>query len=223
MSQGVKFRVYFSAMIGLLSIQVFLSAGIIFKLSLLGSAGSLSNKPVILPTEGAYFQIPIEGKPFLGPSDAPITIIEFGDYECPFCAQAAQVMRQLMDKYPGKIKFVFWDFPLENIHDYALGAALSANCANEQGRYWTMHDYFFAHQDRLDPESIQEYAASVGMEMDAFNECLETNRYQNAIQAGVDLAKSIGVQGTPTFAVNGHIVQNGSGSQWDQIINALLN
>jgi protein-disulfide isomerase len=150
------------------------------------------------------YDIPVDDDPILGSEDAPITIVEFSDYECPYCRQwHSEVYSQLIDTYGDQIRFVYRDFPLESIHANAKPAAEAANCANEQGVFWDYHDKLFSNELGLSPEAYQGYASQLGMDEEAFQECIESDRYQQEVQSDFDFAAELGIRSTPTFFING--------------------
>ncbi|MDZ7778697.1 MAG: DsbA family protein [Gemmatimonadota bacterium] len=146
----------------------------------------------------------------LGDEDAPVTIVEFGDYQCPGCGSFAtnvkpQIQLQLVDQ--GLAKFVFYDFPLVQVHPHAFLAARAARCAGEQGSYWDYHDLLFQMQPRWSGEanaigSFRDYAESVGLDEGEFNACLQSDRYADVVTANMELGAQLGVSGTPTVMVN---------------------
>lgn len=145
--------------------------------------------------------------PVFGPEDAPITIIEFSDFECPFCQRHfAQVYPQLLAEYPDQIRFVYKDFPLTSIHPNAQSAALAAQCAFEQGEFWEYHDLLFSSRLPLNVSSYQQYASELELDVETFSACIEEERYAAQVAADVDQAHSLGVQSTPTFLVNGIVI-----------------
>lgn len=155
------------------------------------------------PTYRRY-DIPTAGSYSLGPEDAPITIVEFSDYQCPFCVRwHEQVYNQLMAAYPGKIRFVYRHLPLTSIHPEAMPAAEAAMCAGEQNAYWQYHDRLFENQESLGEALYVQLATDLGLNLEAFNNCRETHKYQAQIQADMDFAVGLGVQSTPTFFING--------------------
>ncbi len=164
----------------------------------------LSSEQVTIPQNVKRYNVPIAGSPSLGPADAPITLVEFGDYQCPFCREWYQnVYARLMKDYQGKIHFVFRDMPLTNIHPDAFSAAEAADCAGDQGAYWPYHDALFAQADGLGDAAYIKYAQSLGLDLQAFTTCIQDNRYQKQVQSNFDYALSIGVNSTPTFFING--------------------
>lgn len=142
--------------------------------------------------------------PVYGPEDAPITIIEFSDYECPYCQRwHEQVWIELREAYPDQIRLVYRDFPLYSIHPNAEPAANAANCANEQDQFWEFHELLFTGGRDLGEDTYLKYAADLGLDMNDFQQCIDENRYEAEITADYEYALSIGIQSTPTFFVNG--------------------
>ncbi len=141
--------------------------------------------------------------PSIGPKNAPITIIEFGDYQCPYCKLwHEQVYDRLLASYPGKILFVFRDFPL-NGHPEAEPAAEAADCAGEQNAYWSYHDALFGQQYGLGRDAYLQYAAGLKLNIPTFTECLDSHRNQAAVQDNLTYGIGLGVQSTPSFFING--------------------
>jgi protein-disulfide isomerase len=150
------------------------------------------------------YDIPIDDDPALGPENAPITIIEFSDYECPYCRQWHEaVYHRLFETYPDQVRLVYRDFPLYSVHPNAVPAAEAADCANEQGAFWDYHDKLFGMELGLSSEAYQQYAEELDLDMDAFNTCVETRKYREEVQADYTFASNLGVRSTPTFFVNG--------------------
>ncbi len=148
-------------------------------------------------------KIPTEGFYSLGPANAPITIIEFSDYQCPFCRRwHTQVYEPLLAAYPGKIRFVYRNFPLTSIHPDAQAAAEAAMCAGEQNVYWQYHDKLFS-SDVLDVNTYTQYAKELNLNMPVFEACINNHKYQLAIQKDSVFALNLDVQATPTFYING--------------------
>lgn len=137
-----------------------------------------------------------------GPADAPVTIVEFSDYQCPFCVRAEQALGDLLDEFPEKVRLVFKDFPLR-FHGGAEPAAVAARCAGESGRYWEYHDMLFVAQGDFARADLITYAVRLGLPREAFTACLDGGRYRAAVQADVREGRAAGVTGTPTFFVNG--------------------
>jgi protein-disulfide isomerase len=149
------------------------------------------------------YDVPIDDDPVLGPDDAPITIIEFSDYECPYCKRwHDDSFERLIETFPDEVRFVYRDFPLTNIHPNAAPAAEAANCANEQGRFWDFHRKLFS-TTLLNTETYLGYAAELGLDQAAFEECYTSRRYQDEVTADLEWAVNLGVSSTPTFFING--------------------
>ncbi len=150
------------------------------------------------------YQVSADDDPAIGPKDAPVTIIEFSDYQCPFCRRwAEQVEKQIRQTYGDKVRLVYRDFPLTSLHPQALPAAEAANCAGEQGKYWDYHDKLFQQAHGLSTQAYQTYAQELGLDMEKFNACLKDHKYRDEIVADAQYAQKLGVRSTPTFFING--------------------
>lgn len=142
--------------------------------------------------------------PMLGRADAPVTLVEFSDYQCPFCRRFFETTLSAIKKHyvdTGKVRYVFRDFPLDQIHPQARKAAEAAHCAGETGKYWAMHDLLFQNQQALAPLQLTGHARELGVDMTQFDECLSSGRHAARITRGVTDGAAIGVQGTPSFVV----------------------
>lgn len=152
----------------------------------------------------------------LGNPDAPVTIVEFSDFQCPYCRRFWQeTVPQLKSEYlaTGKAKFIYRDFPLSQIHPGAMPAAEGAECAGDQDRYWDMHDVVFAEQARqgqgtveFGVADIKKWAAEIGLNMPAFNECLDSGKYRQEVEKDYADGANAGVSGTPATFINGRLV-----------------
>jgi protein-disulfide isomerase len=142
--------------------------------------------------------------PVLGSPDAPITIIEFSDYECPYCRRwHLEVFPLIREAYPDQVNFVFRDFPLTSIHPNAVPAGEAARCAGEQGMFWEFNEALFSMQYGLNLDAYNAYAEGFGLDMAAFKECLDSARHQKEVLADLKWATDLGVRSTPTFFLNG--------------------
>lgn len=141
--------------------------------------------------------------PSRGDAGAPVTIVEFSDYECGYCKDAEGTLRRLLDAYPGRVRLVHQAFPLSTIHPRAQKAAEAALCAGEQGRYWEMHESIFARQGEISLEDLKARARALALDGPRFDTCLDSGRMTAAVEASRALGESIGVGSTPTFFVNG--------------------
>jgi protein-disulfide isomerase len=138
----------------------------------------------------------------LGSLDAPVTVVEYGDFECPYCAAAAPVLRQLVEESDGRVRLVFRNFPLPDVHPHALTAALAAEAAGAQGAYWPMHDLLFTKQDRLDDRSLKAYAEHLGIDGDlVVGDAAQV--FGDKVEADFSAGLDEGVAGTPTLVVDG--------------------
>jgi protein-disulfide isomerase len=139
----------------------------------------------------------------LGNADAPVTIVEFSDYQCPFCKRALPVLKEILAKYPGKVRLAYRDFPLGSIHPRAEAAAEASRCAGEQGRFWPYHDLLFEQQTKLDDASLVGYARQLGLDAPRFEQCLKSHKYRAAVQQDLQKGEQLGISGTPAFFING--------------------
>jgi protein-disulfide isomerase len=144
----------------------------------------------------------IDGGAVKGDAEAPLVLVEYTDYQCPFCGRHfANTVPSLAREYVdmGKLRYVLRDLPLESIHPQAFKAAEAARCAGDQGRYWEMHEALFKNQKALGPAQLKHYAKGLGLEMAAFEACLDDGRHGDAVRADVAEAQAAGISGTPTF------------------------
>ncbi len=154
-------------------------------------------------------QVKVElGKgPLLGKADAPVKIIVFSDFQCPFCGRAAETVHEVQKKYGSKVVMAFKHFPLP-MHKDAKPASEASMCINEQStdKFWKYHDILFKNQDKLDPASLEKFAKDVGADVAKFKECFEAKKFKDHVQGDQDQGEKIGVRSTPTFFVNGQLV-----------------
>jgi protein-disulfide isomerase len=136
-----------------------------------------------------------------GRVDAPLTLVEYGDFECPFCARATGVTGELRDRFGADLRYVFRHLPLPDVHPQAELAARAAVAADAQGRFWDMHDELFTHQDELEFEDIVGYAADLGLDVEVFLRDLDAEETAARVRADVASAEASGARGTPTFFV----------------------
>ncbi len=147
--------------------------------------------------------------PAMGPEDAPVTVVQFAEYQCFYCARVTETLDQLVATYGERVRVVWKDFPLSS-HGRAIPAAVAAHCAGEQGRYWEMNRLLLDHQHALSDADIAGYAGDLSLDGEAFQACLTSGRFESAIRADVDVGEALGVEATPTFFVNGVLL---SGAQ----------
>jgi protein-disulfide isomerase len=167
-------------------------------------AQEAKNKPL---TAEVQAQIAAADAPSFGPADAKVTIVEFSDFECPYCSRAANVTTQIKEKYGDKVRFVFRQFPL-SFHKSAQGAAEASLAAHSQGKFWEFHDKMFANQRALDRGSLEGYAKDVGLDVGKFKTELDSKQHESRVQADLKMGGEVAVQGTPTMFINGKRVPN---------------
>jgi protein-disulfide isomerase len=170
------------------------------------AAAAVAQQPAAAATavpQYRRYDIPTDGYPSLGPADAKIVIVEFSDFQCPFCRQFhANTYQALLDAYPGQIRFVYRNLPLTSIHPNAMPAAIASLCANDQNVYWKFHDKLFSNET-LDEATYIQYATDLKIDVDKFKACLSDGSQDAFIQKDMKFALDLGVQSTPTFFVNG--------------------
>lgn len=152
--------------------------------------------------EPPRFEIAAGASPAQGPADAPITLVEFSDYECPFCKAAAPILKQVQERYPTQLRLVYKNFPLE-AHPKAKPAAEAAMCAAEQGKFWEYGEKLFEKAPQIGVEQLAPIAEEAGLDKAKFEECLNSHRTASVVQADLDAGKKAAVTGTPSFFVNG--------------------
>jgi protein-disulfide isomerase len=148
--------------------------------------------------------------PSLGRASAPVTLIEFSDFQCPFCQRVAPTLKRLRETYGDKVRIVWKDFPLTQIHPQAFKAGEAAHCAGDQGKYWEYHDKLFANQQLLQIEDLKKHASELGLDATAFASCLDGSKHGERVRNGVAQGTRLGVNSTPTVYVNGRVL---SGAQ----------
>jgi protein-disulfide isomerase len=148
-------------------------------------------------------QVSTEGAPVRGAADAPVTVVEFSDFECPFCKQAQPTIKQVLERYPGKVRLAYRDFPLDSIHPQARRAAEAARCASDQGKFWEYHDVLFTQSPQLALEDLRRYAGQVGLDVTKFDGCLAAGVHKATVQRDLDEGNRLGITGTPAFFING--------------------
>ena len=144
-----------------------------------------------------------EGAPFRGAAEAPVVLVEFSDFHCPFCKRAQETLKEVLERYSGKVKLVYRDFPLDSLHPQARQAAEAARCAHDQGKFWEYHDELFAHAPKAGPDDLRRYAEQVKLDVAKFEGCLEAGAHKATVQKDVEEAGRLGITGTPAFFING--------------------
>ena len=159
------------------------------------------------------------GAPASGPASAPVKIVEFSDFQCPFCSRVVPTLDRVKETYGDKVRLVFRQFPLHNIHPDAQKAAEASLCANDQGKFWEMHDSMFEQQKALKVDDLKTIAAELELDGEAFAECLDSGRHADQVAADLQAGTEAGVSGTPALFINGRFL---SGAQpYDAIANVI--
>lgn len=168
-------------------------------------------------------RIQVEAKgPSRGPEGAKITIVEFSDFECPFCSRAEESVDQVMEKYAGKVRIVFRHFPL-SFHPNAPKAAEASACAHEQGKFWEMHKQLFANQKGLTVPELKQHAATIGLDQAKFDACLDGGSMKALVDADTKAGSEAGVNGTPAFFINGRLLSGAQPfAEFEKVIEAEL-
>lgn len=151
-----------------------------------------------------------DGAPSAGKKGAPVTIVEFSDFQCPYCKGVAPELKQVEQKFGDKVQIVYRQFPLTSIHQFAAKAAEASLCANEQGKFWQMHDGMFADQTRLSVSDLKQTAQRIGLDTKKFDACLDAGRYVEQVQNDTREGQRLGVTGTPALFINGLPVDGGA-------------
>ncbi len=177
-----------------------------------------SKLEILLPAP--RLQVAADG-PSRGPASAPITIVEFSDFQCPFCAKAEDTIQRVMKDYDGKVRLVYRDFPLP-MHPQAQKAAEAAQCAGDQGKYWEMHGKLFANQQALQPDQLKGYAKDMGLDAAKFDKCLDSGEKAKTVEASRKAGEAAFVSGTPSFFVNGQPMTAPSYEEFKSVIDGEL-
>jgi len=188
-----------------------------------GTSAVTQPTPTAQPTPTPSAGVSADDDPFIGPKDALVTIIEFNDFQCPFCKRFRdETLDQILGTYEGKVKYVLRDFPL-SFHQHAQKAAEASECADDQGKFWDYHDLLFANQNALDVASLKGYAAQLGVDTATFNDCLDTGKHASEVQKDHQDGLAAGVTGTPGFFINDVPVKGAKPfSTFQQVIDAAL-
>jgi len=149
-----------------------------------------------------HFNVTSAGHPSTGGKNAPVTIVEFSDFQCPFCRGAENSIKAVRDKYGDKIRLIYMDFPL-GMHPHAMEAARAGRCAAEQDKFWQFHDAMFADQSKLAAADLKATAQKLGLDIKQFNACFDQAKPDTGIRQDMAQGQSLGVTGTPTFFING--------------------
>jgi protein-disulfide isomerase len=161
--------------------------------------------PVRIMLEPPRASVKAGSSPAKGPANAPIELIEFADFECPYCLAAAPTVKRVLDTYGDRIRFVYRNFPLQT-HPRARPAAEAAQCANEQGKFWPYHDRLFEDPKKLGDADLKQTAMDLGLDAAKFNACFDSHKYQSVVDTDAQAGSEAGVSGTPAFFINGRLL-----------------
>jgi protein-disulfide isomerase len=167
-----------------------------------GNGGGRAEARPQRPDPGERHEVALDGAPLRGPESAKVTIVEFADFQCPFCTRVNSTLTQIREQYPKDVKLVFKHLPLR-IHPQAPGAHAAAEAAHRQGKFWEMHDKIFGNQGDLAPETFVAYAGQIGLDVDAFKKDVGSDDVKKRLDADTREAQKLGVSGTPAFFING--------------------
>jgi protein-disulfide isomerase len=184
------------------------------------AAPAAAARPQVDPNK--VYPLAVGDSPSKGPADAKVTIVEFSDYQCPFCSQAEPLLDQVMQAYPKDVKRVYKQFPLTSIHPNALPASKAAIAAGKQGKFWEMHAKLFGNQRELSPDNYKKWAEELKLDMARFEKDLASPDVQGAIDKDGQEARAADVTGTPTIFVNGKRLQQRSLEGFKAAIDAVL-
>jgi protein-disulfide isomerase len=189
-----------------------------------GGGGAATTLQQVVMTPEQLQRVPGISK---GQPNAPVVFMEFADFQCPACGQFARFSEPLLEDHinAGTVRFVWYDYPLVEIHENAMLASRAGRCANEQNQFWAYHDYVFGQQERWagakNPVNLFiDYAQQAGLDRNAFGQCLRSDKYQKEVSESRQLGSTLGVSGTPTLFVNGKRVQDtpSTRAEWDELI-----
>src|SRR6266566_4188083 len=184
---------------------------IVIAVGVAAGAAVLLSRNTAQTKETGSSRVDIKGGHIRGPEKAPVTLVEFGDYECPVCAVYHPLVKEVLSRYPGKLRLEFHHYPLVSIHPNAMIGAMAAEAAGDQGRFWEMHDALFEHQqewaESRNPEpSLISLASAIGLDVNRFMQSLRSPELQNRILQDVSLARQVPTNETPTFLIGGQRV-----------------
>ncbi len=182
----------------------FIIAGVVITIGAIGIWLSMGSAPT--------YENVNSPRPVKGSSEAKVVVEEFSDFQCPACKSAQDTVKRVINEFGDQIRFEFKHFPLTTIHPQAFRAALASECANDQGKFWEYHDLLFINQPNFSPSELVSYAEGLGLNKDTFKACLDSRAKNDVVRADMAEASSRQVNATPTFFVNGQVVQN-----WNQL------
>lgn len=194
-------------LVGLLLVVVFFLGAAWTQIKNLEQGKTQTNNQVsATPTSGQKVNVSISpDDPIRGNPAAKVTIVEFSDFQCPFCGRVEPTLKQIFETYKDNVKLIYKNYPLP-AHQYAQDAAEAALCVKEQGKFWEYHDKLFENQGKLTVSDLKKYAQDLGLKQDQFNSCLDSKKYQSQVDSDFKAGQAAGVSGTPAFFINGQLV-----------------
>jgi protein-disulfide isomerase len=172
----------------------------------LGTLSKRANISVYLPPPSSRVTVDVDGAPTRGPANAPVTIVVFEDLLCPFCKRANAVLTEVLTRYPGQVRLIHRDFPLDNLHPASRNLHAAARCAAEQNKFWEYRDKIYANATPTAAGELNSYAKALSLDMPAFQHCIDKGLHAKDVQADVDAGSRLGIDSTPAFFVNGRPV-----------------
>jgi len=175
---------------------------------------------VVVNLEPVRVQLDNEGAPSIGPADASVTLVEFSDFQCPYCKGFLPTIKRLEQSHGKQVRIVYRQYPIPSLHPYAIKAAEASLCAHEQGKFWEMHDLLFEEQNKLTVADLKEKAGRLKLNQSKFDGCMDTGRFTEQVQEDMKAGARVGVTGTPTLFVNGVSIDGGA-VPYDAVVKAI--
>lgn len=184
--------------------------------------GSIKVTGVKMP-EALRVDVDTANSPSKGPSNAPVTIVEFADFQCPYCYSAQSTIKSVLEKYKNKVRFVFKSYPLSQIHPQAVNASVAAECAQNQGKFWEMHDVLFENHKKLTDSAYEGFAKQVGLDLPKFQSCFKDQVVRQKVKNDEAYGQSLGINATPAFYINGTLLMGAvPQAEFERLINKEL-
>jgi protein-disulfide isomerase len=208
----------------LIILGVFLLAFILsFSWAVYSRVSEIRNEQFTQAQQGYLESLVPAYSPKQGPDNAAITIVEFSDFECPFCAQSMPILEDVLQEYSGLVRFVYRHMPIDELHPNAWKASIASTCANEQDAFWSYHDRLFLEQNDLSKTNLFTIAENMNFDMSAFTNCFDSEKYSYQVRKDMNDGAELGLEGTPTFYINGELVSGVLNfDQWKIILDAFL-
>lgn len=186
-----------------ITIIIFILLTILFAIIIAYQTYNLLNESESEAGKIRVYNVSVDNDPYLGSPDAKVTIIAFEDFECPFCVDAFPIIREITSIYGDQIQFVYRDFPIAEINSSSQKAHEAAECADDQGKFWLMHDKIYQNQDKLAVSDLKQHAIEIGLDVEIFNSCLDSGKSIAEVEKDRTDGLVVNVRGTPTWFING--------------------